>query len=326
MNLTMKIKSLLLAILAVSAITILAASCGGNGKKDTESTAVALPEPTNVENAQSFQLDPTSEGDKVQVPFKTIKEFAEFSASEKSAKADDFVFELKEITVIPGDKVVMKFSEFQKTKASSLSTIIALLSYTKSGNTLNIPGFGTVEIASGSLKITLKGGGSYNTPYKTIAAKFNYKSGLEIANILRPLKVDKTDISVTGGGLSQKVGKIFTGCDFNEIADYAIKNGVSFDKDQIEAGLKVNVISLDIFGNFIVTFTGHSPYGGSISSLSSSAISGLSWIEKTGNVFLDNPTITYACVSKNIILTCKSKIVKGSNSYDCTVEFTLSPA
>lgn len=323
----MKIKRLFWALMAISALVALSTSCGGTktGTDDETEVVTPLAIPDDVDDALLLELIP--EDEVVKLPLDEIKSIAKLSNTELSVFDAKDEFEIKEIAILPGKKANITLEKFM-TKASVVPPIVISTTWSKSGAEFNIVGFGklTVSVSGGNatLKLTLTGGKVVNSSAKVVASKFNYTSATEIANLLRPLKVDKTNIEVTGGNLSATVGKIFTGCDFNEMADYAIGKGVKFDKDKIESGLKVDAIYFDIFGNVTVTFTGHSPYKGTVSSITKNAISGLSWLADTGNVFLKNPTLTYQCKGKNITITAKSKVVNGSNSYDCTVEFELS--
>ncbi|MBR6055205.1 MAG: hypothetical protein IKP46_07710 [Bacteroidales bacterium] len=76
--------------------------------------------------------------------------------------------------------------------------------------------------------------------------------------LCRAWKVDKTNLTVDGGGLGG--GKIFNGCNINEISKWLREK--EFDVDEQPSSYNVTTLLLLEDGNFAILFEGEKPYYG----------------------------------------------------------------
>lgn len=154
----------------------------------------------------------------------------------------------------------------KKVKADdNYETVYITGTYTVSGSTYSLEGFGTVKVeGSGeSVSVTItevdESGAAVGEPVTVTASA---ETAAETSDVYRTWTVDELYIKVTGGNLKDSgVSKTFKGCDLKEISDYLKKNDVKFDDSDLE---KYNVKNITISGTgtFLIQFQAAEPFVG----------------------------------------------------------------
>ena len=109
------------------------------------------------------------------------------------------------------------------TKADNSTVEVLIGSFTESGGTYTLSGFGTVSVNGTSVTVTPTGSQAQNVQGASVSN--SSVSGTTQTNANRNWKPDNCIVTIKGSGVN--INKSFTGCNLYEIASYAKTNGVN---------------------------------------------------------------------------------------------------
>ena len=144
--------------------------------------------------------------------------------------------------------------------AKALTPAVYEGSFTKSGNTYNLDGMGTMTIqkAGGVATINLQ-----RPDAEAITFSGNISEAISGAKKFDgKYAVKTTQISVSGTSLPEKLAARFTGLDVNEIAAWLIKKDVDLEDMEIPENQKVTEVRISQFGTIAIKFANGANYEG----------------------------------------------------------------
>ena len=233
-------------ILAVATATLFAlSSCnkpgGGDSGKDTE---VVMKDPATKAAAKTVKFTETAQQ---QLP-------------KYKSKNVTYVITKLEFTE---DKMCLIQKRVVETKVEVGDIINEVLSYTESGGTYNVNGFGTVIVSGNNVQVIPAGDENKGNEFSgTANVAASTTSSTAENNFARTWRVDNVVLSVSGNGVS--IMKSFNGCNLYEMAQYAASNGVSqlaSKLPQLE-GYNVQYVMFTGADSFIISFSGASAITG----------------------------------------------------------------
>lgn len=226
-------------------------------------------------------------------------------------------YEIRKMEFTEDGKCVIE-AKVLSTKANVGDIINRVFSYSESGGTINVSGFGTVNVSGSTVNVTPSAGegGTFEatvTPTTTSSTTEN--------NFARTWRVNSVVLGVSGKGVS--IMKSFSGCNLEEIGKYAAENGVNGLKNRLDELKGYNVDNVIFTGadSFVISFTGADAIAGTFSisgsdKLSYSLPANNPFFHGSGSGEFDFPADKKAVVSLNAT-------VEG---YSGSIELSLSAA
>ncbi len=295
-------------IIAIAVVSLFAlSSCNNKNGGDSQVKDVVMKDGKTKAAAKTVKFDKLVDGEKDMPIF-----------HEEGESGNEYNLGQVEFTE-DGNAAAQLLPVETKADVSDLGNIInKVFTYTESGGTYTIPGFGTVTISGNSVHIAFEDGSTFDG---TATVNPTTTSSVNENNLARTWKVDKVILSVSGNGVSAM--KSFNGCNLYEMAKYAVDNGVTSLQDQLDKLEGYNVANIIFTGadSFIFSFTGADAIWGSFSLPSGNKIS---YTFPEGNAFIHGSASGEyefpADKKMNVILNL------SLNGYTAKVEFALTAA
>ena len=205
-------------------------------------------------------------------------------------------------------------------KAGTGSYIFKSGSYTVSGTTYTLNGWGTVNVSGNKVTATPNQGAGIDvtaTPVNPLPENDFY------VTLARTWKVDNVRMSVTLNGNAVTVTK--QGCDLPAIAEELKQKGVSINTETV-AGYVVKDIIFTRSKTFAVEFTGKDPLVGEFV-LADNGNFSYSFTGNNGNdIFNANAkgNVQWVAEDQQLVFTISADVTSGSSSYTGSVVFWLS--
>ena len=192
--------------------------------------------------------------------------------------------------------------------------------YTVSGTTYTLNGYGTVNVSGNTVTVTPNQGTAVTvtaTPVNPLPDSDFY------VTLARTWKVDNVRMSVNLNGNAVTVTK--QGCDLPAIANELKQKGVSINTDTV-AGFVVKDIIFTRSKTFAVEFTGKNPLVGDFQISNDGAFS-YAFNGNQGNDIINGSasgTVQWIAEDQQLLFTISAAVTSGSDSYTGSVVFWLS--
>lgn len=192
---------------------------------------------------------------------KAAAKVVKFSSNLPKFEDQKGTYEIRKMEFTEDGKCVIE-AKVLSTKANVGDIINKVYSFSESGGTINVSGFGTVSVSGSSVNVNPSAGegGTFEatvTPTSTSSTTAN--------NFARTWRVNSVVVGVSGKDVS--IMKSFSGCNLEEIGKYAAENGVSALKNRLDELKGYNVDNVIFTGanSFVISFTGADAIAGTFS-------------------------------------------------------------
>lgn len=249
------------------------------------------------------------------------------AANAKKLVLSDNALNIKSIEFTEAGRYLIAFLEVAPvssapTKAAGDMLSYLTGSYTVSGNTYKLQGFGSVTIDGNGVTVNPDNGTQINTTFSDATQN----PGSDIyTTVARTWKVDNSRITVNADGKNVTVTK--PGCDLPSVAAELVQKGVKINPDRV-AGYTVKDVIFTKSKTFAVEFTGQNPFVGEFDLKADNTFS-YDFEGNSGNDFFNassNGSVNYVAEDNQLVFSVNAvlKNSDGSKTYSGTVTMYMS--